>query len=320
LITDRVNGATMSSSTLPDLVTEKDTAEAMATVLAVAETGDGTVDWERVSGEMGLEQWGKLVAEGVVIPVGDRFVVENPTAARAALQDADVDLPPSVAGLDADDPAALEPGAGGGWSMADKAAGVGALALASGYHVTAVREAVAPAVDVVLGPVAAALPFPVVVLVLAVATALFTTGLRNRIGTAVSDRMERQRKRSEELRQRLDDAQRRGDDDAVDRLQAYQARVVKDQLGVVVAGVKPVAYTMLLTIPVFLWLYWMTLSPNQAIAPVASVWPLVGEVVWTARVVGSIQAWMVWYFLCNLASGLVVKKGSSVLERLPVAV
>jgi hypothetical protein len=84
----------MSSSTLPDLVTERDAAEAVATVLAVAETGDGTVDWERVSGEMRLEQWGELVAEGVVIPAGDRFVVEDPTAVRAALEDADVDLLP----------------------------------------------------------------------------------------------------------------------------------------------------------------------------------------------------------------------------------
>lgn len=308
----------MSGSTIADLATEDRLAEAMATVLAVAETGDGTVDWERVSGEIPLEHWGELVAEGVVTPAGDRFVVEDPVAVRATLEDAGVELPAAVAALEVDDPAALEPEDGGGWSMADKAAGVGALALASGYHVTAVREAVAPAVDVVLGPVAAALPFPAVVLVLAVATALFTTGLRNRIGTAVSDRMERQRKRSEELRQRLDDARRRGEEDAVDRLQAQQARVVRDQVGIVLAGIKPVAYTMLLTIPVFLWLYWMTLSPNQAIAPVASVWPLVGEVVWTARVVGSIQAWMVWYFLCNIASSLVVKKGSSVLDRIPV--
>jgi uncharacterized membrane protein (DUF106 family) len=71
---------------------------------------------------------------------------------------------------------------------------------------------------------------------------------------------------------------------------------------------RPMVYTMLVTVPVFLWLSWLTVNPAAAITPAAQMLPLMGRVVWTARLVGPMQVWMVWYFVCNVLASVVGKR------------
>ena len=65
---------------------------------------------------------------------------------------------------------------------------------------------------------------------------------------------------------------------------------------------------MLLTVPVFLWITWLTVNPAAAITPAAQVLPLAGRVVWTARLVGPLQVWTVWYIAWSVVSGVLGKR------------
>ncbi|WP_254521973.1 hypothetical protein [Natrinema caseinilyticum] len=68
-------------------------AAALATVLRVAQEGDGTVTWAALDGEISREQWGALLAHGVLVPAGDRFVLADPTAVRETLEEREFHLP-----------------------------------------------------------------------------------------------------------------------------------------------------------------------------------------------------------------------------------
>lgn len=279
--------------------------EAMATVLAAAESGDGTVQWADVESRIGAEQWGGLVADGVLVPADDRFVIDDPDAVRVR-----------VSSAEAPDDSGGEDGLPG-WSRSDKLVGIGALAMTSGYQVAPVRNAVGGTLDVLLGPLHAVLPFPAVVAVAAVVVGVVSTVVQTRVGVDVSERMERIRTNLSELEDRIDTARERDRDEAVSELRSQRTRLVRRQFRVMGAALRPLAWTMVATIPVLLWLYWLVLSPNQAVAPVASVVPVLGKVVWTARIVGGIQVWLVWYFLCTTVSRLLASRARRIRDRVP---
>ena len=87
-----------------------------------------------------------------------------------------------------------------------------------------------------------------------------------------------------------------------------QRELMREQLGAMKAMIRPMVYTMLVTVPVFLWLVWLTTNPAAAVTPVAQILPFAGRVVWTARVVGPMQVWMVRYFVCSVVSNVLGKR------------
>lgn len=303
----------MDDSTLQSLVDDEPTARALATVLARAEHGDGTVTWAEVSDGMAAEQWGTLVASGVLVPAGDAFVIDDPPAVRRALDDAGFDVAaPSTAADRTADPAAADGDAPEGWRPADKLAGVAALVLMTGYQVSPVNSAVAGTVNLVLGPVAGALPFWLLLTLLAVSAAVVTTTVRRRL--VDQEWVEGHREATQEVRERLETAKERGDEAAVERLTERQQEMMRTQFGMLTHIARPMAWTMLVTIPVFIWLSWIVTAPQVAVGVVTPALPLVGRMAWTARVLGPVRLWMVWYVASVLVSNLAVKRA---MKRAP---
>lgn len=284
-----------------ELAADPTAAAALQAVLSTAESTDGTVRWRDVRDDVPAEQWGRLLAAGVLVPVDDgRFVIDDPTAVRDALAAASLDG-------DSDDGGSYDTERDAdGWTVYDKAAGIAALALLSGYQLPVARDAIAGVVDVVLGPVAAAAPFPIVLVCLALATTVSSTAVRRRLQPArepgdVSERLQ-------DVRERLEAARERGDEAAVERFEAAQQALVREQVGAMKGMVRPLVWTMLFTVPVFVWLSWLVVAPTQAVVPAASFIPVLGRIYWTARVLGPVQAWMLWYAVCSLATGVVVRR------------
>lgn len=275
---------------------DEELAAALAVTLEEAEAGDGTVAWADVRDRLDPVQWGRLLDGRLLVPAGDRFVVDDPTAARELLAE-----------MELDDTAESErPADAGGWSHADRAAGVGALALMASYQLPGARDLVGQSVNVVLGPVAGALPFVATLTLLAVVTAAVSTTVRRRLQTKA--RMDDLKERMNDVRDRLDDARERGDDDAVERLQAEQQELMTEQLSMFTHMLRPMAWTVLISAPVFLWLSWLAVAPAAAITPTATVFPMLGRVVWTAKIVGPLQVWTVWYIATSMVSGLTINR------------
>ena len=288
----------MDDGFLETLETEDALGDAAAVVLDRAESGDGTVTWAAVSDAVPAEQWGRLLESGAVVATAGGFVVEDPDAVRAAVGDRD----PSAAAVDEDENAE----ATDGWSTADKLAGVAALGLMASYQVPMARDAVGSTAHFLFGPVEAALPFGATVALLAIATTVVSTTVRRRLLDENSQ--ERLTARMNTVEERLDAARERGDDEAVKELRSRQQELVLEHLGAMKQMIRPMIWAMLVTVPVFLWITWLTLNPAAAITPAAQVLPLAGRVVWTARLVGPLQVWTAWYIACSVLSGVLGKR------------
>jgi uncharacterized membrane protein (DUF106 family) len=297
----------MDDEALQALVNDDASARALASVLARAEDGDGTVTYAAVDDVVAPEQWGRLLERGALVPASGAFVVDDPTAVRTALDDADVDVSTEAA---TESESELQ-----GWTRADKLAGVAALGLVAGYQLATVRSLVVGPIDLVLGPVSGALPFPVLVLALTVVTAVVSTGVRHQM--VDDERVSARKERMKRVRERLQAAKDRSDEAAVERLTDRQQDLLRDQLGMLKHTLRPMVWTMLVTVPVFLWLTWFVTNPAGALVTSAPVIPVFDRIVWTARLVGPMQVWMVWYFANSLVTNVVAKRTLGRLTRDP---
>ncbi len=270
--------------------------EALEAVLAVVED-EGTVEWSDVSDEMTSGQWGRLIEKGLLVDAdGTGFVVDDPEGIRDALTDDDV----SDAATGGDEESS--------WSSYDKLAGVGALGMMAGYSLPSIRNAIGGTLDVLFGPLEAVLPFYVVVMVLAMLTGLYSTLLQANLMNM--DKMGEYQEQMQEIQERRKEAKERGDDEALDRIQEEQMDAMGDQMGMFKEQIRPMVWIMLLTIPVFLWMYWL-LGTGQ-INGQNVVLPLVGEISWQAGVLGPLQAWILWYFLCSMGFTQIIRKSLNI--------
>ena len=86
--------------------------------------------------------------------------------------------------------------------------------------------------------------------------------------------------------------------------------MMSENIGVFKAQFRPMVWIMSLTIPVFLWMYWLVRDGTvDAALDTVIIMPLVGDVSsWTTGVVGPFEAWLLWYFVCSLGFTQVLRK------------
>ena len=257
---------------------------------------DGEVQWVDVRDSITSGQWGRLIEKGILVDGESGFRIEDPTAIEAGLEE------PS----DDDEVETTT------WSKWDKGAAGVTLLMFAGYAWAPARNAVGNAVDVLLGPVTGILPFYAVVMIIAVATGLYSTLLR--VALMDMDKMGQYREQMEEVKERREAAKERGDEEALDEIQEEQMEMMGDQLGMFKEQFRPMVWIMFLTIPAFLWMYWVVgYRGAEAQYELQSlVIPFAGTVDWTTGIVGPIQVWIVWYFLCSMAFQQVIQKGLNI--------
>jgi len=274
--------------------------DALAVVLDVAEE-EGTVEWADVSEEMSSGQWGRLIETGLLVDAGgEGFVVDDPEGVREALTDDEVEGAASE-GSDGDS----------SWSRYDKFAALGALAMFGGYSIPPVRDTIGSALNTFFGPLETMLPFYVVIMILSVLTGLYSTLLQANLMDM--DKMAEYQEQMKKIQEKRKEAKERGDDEALDKIKDEQMDAMGDQMGMFKEQFRPMVWIMLFTIPVFLWMYWKILpATGQTVSPNSMVMPLFGSIEWQTGVLGPLQAWIVWYFVCSMAFTQVVRKSLNI--------
>jgi len=271
-------------------------ADALGEVLAVAEQ-KGTVTWSDVSDDITSGEWGRLIESGLLVDAdGNGFVVEDPEGVREALEESDVEP-------DEDDD--------GGWSQWDKLAALGTVGLFAGYSINSIRNAIGGTIDIALGPLAEVLPFYVLILVLAVFTGATSSILQDQM-MDMSGMGDTQAK-MEAIKERRKEAEERGDDEALEEIEQEQMELMSENLGMMKQQVRPMVWIMLINIPVFLWIYWMVFGPGLDVGSPVITLPIRGSIeTWQTGIVGPMQAWIVWYFLCSLSFTQIIRKALNV--------
>jgi uncharacterized membrane protein (DUF106 family) len=265
---------------------------------------DGEVQWVDVRDEITSGQWGRLIEKEILVDGETGFALADPDGIEAGMSEkggsggGDVETPETTS-----------------WSKWDKLAAVATIGAFVGYAVGPVRDTIAGALDVVLGPLLNMVPFYVVIMVIALATGMYSTLLR--AGLMDMEKMSMYQDRMKDIQERRKEAKERDDDEALDAIQEEQMDAMGDQLGMFKEQFRPMVWIMFLTIPAFLWMFWVigyrgssTAYPDVAAQEL--IVPLAGTVTWDTGIVGPIQMWILWYFLCSMAFTQLVQKSLNI--------
>jgi uncharacterized membrane protein (DUF106 family) len=277
---------------------------AIETVLDRSE--DGEIKWVDVKNDLSSGQWGRLIEKGVLVDGDEGFALADVDATREGLEEKSDDGSSSSGSSGVDD---VE---GTSWSKYDKGAALVTVGLFAGYSLTEVRNVIGGVMDVLLGPLAEVLPFYAVVMVLALGTGLYSTLLQANLMDM--DKMGAYQERMKDIQERRKEAKEAGDDAALEQIQEEQMEAMGDQMGMFKEQFRPMVWIMFLTIPVFLWMYWaIGIGGNPVHVDLGNlVLPLAGEVTWKEGILGPMQTWIVWYFLCSMAFTQVIRKGLNI--------
>ncbi|MFB6142845.1 MAG: DUF106 domain-containing protein [Halorientalis sp.] len=281
---------------------DESTRAALSTVFERSDGGRRELQWQDVSDAVSSDQWGRLIGEGHLVSREEGFALADPDAVAEHLDSGAADDEDT-----GDDSFDVEPES---WGWHDKAAGLVAIVFFAGYLDAGVRDVIASFDDVVLSPVTHALPFYAVVLLLAVVTGFYSTVLQSRLSD--NEKMQRYKDRMEDIKARKEAAEERGDEEAVERIKEEQMEAAGDQLGMFKLQFRPMVWIMLLTIPVFLWLRWKVRGGHLGVAQTGLIVPFAGSVGWQDPLFGPMSTWIVWYFLCSMASRQVIRKALGV--------
>ncbi|KOX98009.1 DUF106 domain-containing protein [Halorubrum sp. ASP1] len=263
----------------------------------------GEVRWVDVRDEITSGQWGRLIEKEILVDGEEGFALADRDGIEAGMEDDD------GGGGDVETPETTS------WSKWDKLAGLATVGAFVGYAVPPVRDAIAGAIDVVLGPLLNLVPFYVVIMVIALGTGLYSTLLR--AGLMDMEKMGAYQERMKDIQERRKEAEKRDDDEALDQIQEEQMEAMGDQLGMFKEQFRPMVWIMFLTIPAFLWMFWVigyrgSDAAYPAVAAQELVVPLAGTVTWDTGIVGPIQMWILWYFLCSMAFTQLVQKSLNI--------
>ncbi|QRV17358.1 DUF106 domain-containing protein [Haloterrigena salifodinae] len=285
----------MPTEQLEMLLTDPSMQEAISVILERSNDGREELEWSDVSDALSSAQWGRLIEQEVLVSAGAGFTVAEPEGVRARLETDD--RRPSS------NRETIEPYR---WSALDKAAGATAVALFAGYWSPQLRDVVASTESVVLGPITEIIPFYGIIVLLSIATGLYSTVLQSRLTD--HEKIQQYTQRMEALQNRKQAAEERGDDEALKQIRQEQREAAGDQLGLLKVKFRPMVWTMLVTIPVFLWLRWKVNGGHLGAGQTGLVVPLAGHVTWQQSLVGPMSTWIVWYFLCSMASRQIIQK------------
>jgi uncharacterized membrane protein (DUF106 family) len=289
--------------------------------LVVERAEDGAVSYGDVKGDVDSGRWGRLIERGLLVEDGDEYVIRDPQGVRDALENGAATNGAATSAstsTSSSSGSTSEPPGDSSWSTYDKAAALGAVGLFAGYSLGEVRNVIGGVMDLLLGPLDAALPFYAVIMVLALFTGLYSTLLQANLMN--TEKIAYYQEKMKDLQDRRKAAQEADDDEALDAIQEEQMEAMGENLGMFKEQFRPMVWIMLFTIPVFLWMYWMILSPDQAVTPAQITMPLIGELNpvagdamgrnegWRTTVIGPIEAWIVWYFLCSMGFTQVIRK------------
>ncbi|MGM0590069.1 MAG: DUF106 domain-containing protein [Halobacteriota archaeon] len=275
--------------------------EAVETVLERSD--DGTIRWVDVREDLTSGQWGRLIEKGVLVDGEDGFVLADVEATRAGLTNGEAsDSKTKSTSSDSDDE-------GTRWTKWDKGAALVSVALFLGYSWRPMRDLIGGVMDTFLGPVSEMLPFYAVVMILAVATGLYSTLLQANLMDM--EKMGEYQDRMKEIQKRRNEAKENDDEDALKEIQDEQMEAMGDQMGMFKEQFRPMVWIMFFTIPVFLWMYWKVGigDPSAGSFGAPIVLPLAGEVHWKDGIIGPLQVWILWYFLCSMGFTQIIRKG-----------
>ncbi len=275
----------------------------------------GVVEWGDLRGDATSGQWGRLIEKGVLVDAeeGDGFVVEDEDDMRDFLgvePDSESDVSGSITDTDVE----VED-IDTSWTIYDKAAAVvGVFLIIFGYRDEDIQAVIGDVINVAVVPMhEVGIPYYLIILIFAVLTGLYSSYLQ--LYMMDWDWVKGQQKKVKEIQSQLKEAQMNDDEGREEELREEQMEVMSEQMKMFKMQFRPSVWILVLTIPIFLWLFWTFStrfggSPHIEPMPVL-VMPFFGELQFSDSVFSRpafLEGWLFWYIICSFGFGQIMRK------------
>ncbi len=181
------------------------------------------------------------------------------------------------------------------------------------------RQTIAGIVDIVISPfVAMGLPFFAIILILATITGFYSSLIQKY--TMDYEKMAENQEKMKEFNVKFREAQMSGDERLIKKMQAKQQAMLAEQMQMTQQQFKPMVYILILTIPIFFWIYEairtmpMAGEITVAIANLSNsiVIPFAGLTSYFDIYLWVFPFWILWYMLCSLCMTQIIRKALNI--------
>ncbi|MDI6858865.1 MAG: DUF106 domain-containing protein [Methanocellales archaeon] len=189
----------------------------------------------------------------------------------------------------------------------DKVALIAGFGLIIGFMSEEFRNALGIGMNYLFGPLTV-LPVHIVIFILAAITGLFLSLIQKY--TIDWEATKRAQEQMKVFQKEFREAQLSGNKHKLKKLEGQRAKMMEMQSEMMKQQYKPMAYSMLITLPIFGWLYYLvfTLQPEATI-----ILPFYGiKILATDRVLRFVPVWLFWYFICSFSVSQVIRRALNI--------
>jgi uncharacterized membrane protein (DUF106 family) len=175
------------------------------------------------------------------------------------------------------------------------------------YTVEWLRTGVGQSIDTVFAPLLTVfgIPFFILIVILSALTGLYSSIVQKY--TIDYEKMTESQERMKEFQTEYREAQLSQDEKKIKKLEAKKDRVMKEQLEMSQQQFKPMAYILVLSVPIFFWLLYRLAQVQTTITmPYLGTHNLNDAVLWI------IPAWILWYMICSITLSQIIRKSLNI--------
>jgi uncharacterized membrane protein (DUF106 family) len=180
-----------------------------------------------------------------------------------------------------------------------------AMLMMVAYSIPAIRDGVGSAIDVIFGPLVGEVPFFILIVILSTITALYSSIIQKY--TIDYEKMKEVQARMKVFQKEFREAQLSQDEKKIKKLDARKDKMMKEQLEMSQNQFKPMAYILVLSVPIFFWLLFRLNLVEASITM-----PFFGTHLFTDMILGPVPAWILWYMICSLTLSQVARKSLNI--------
>jgi uncharacterized membrane protein (DUF106 family) len=175
------------------------------------------------------------------------------------------------------------------------------------YSIEWLRVGVGKGIDAGLAPVVDffGIPFFILIVILSAVTGLYSSIIQKY--TIDYERMTEVQDRMKDFQKEYREAMISKDEKRIKKLDIKKDRVMREQLELSQQQFKPMAYILVLTVPIFFWLLFRL---NETATTITL--PYYGVMSLTAPLFWIIPAWIIWYMICSITISQVIRKALNI--------
>ena len=175
------------------------------------------------------------------------------------------------------------------------------------YSIAWLRVGVGQGIDGAFSPLIDAfkIPFYILIVILSALTGLYSSIIQKY--TIDYEKMTEAQERMKEFQTEYREAQLSQDEKKIKKLEVKKDRVMREQLEMSQNQFKPMAYILVVSVPIFFWLLFRL---NQVKSTIT--FPYVGSVGLHDPAVWIIPAWILWYMICSITLSQVIRKSLNI--------